>query len=105
MIQPDEAVDHQMYRRGWGYERYYPRLGMADFLARLPDCAAAHRELKRSIASAELRKPLLQRCAPQSVLRLDPSLHAIPPEFLGGAGAAEALPPFAPRVAWSDIGY
>lgn len=116
MIKPDEAYDHQVYKRGWGYERYYPRLGMADFLARLPDCAAAHRELKRSIASAEMRKPLLERCPAQSVLRLDPPARAIPPELrwtsaagddlsLGVDGHSELLPPFAPRVAWSDIVY
>ena len=116
MIQPDEAYDHQIYRRGWGYERYFPRLGMADFLARLNDCAAAHRELKRSIASPELRKPLLERCPAQSVLRLDPPALAIPSELgwslnagnelaAGVDGHPELLPPFAPRVAWSDIGY
>jgi hypothetical protein len=105
MIQPDEAYDHQIYRRGWGYERYFPHLGMADFLARLPDCAAAHRELKRSIASAEMRKPLLDRCPAQSVLRLDPPAGAIPSELGGPAGVTELLPPFAPRVAWSDIAY
>lgn len=105
MIQPDEAYDHQIYRRGWGYERYFPHLGMADFLARLPDCAAAHRELKRSIAGAELRKPLLARCPAQSVLRLDPPEGPVPPELSGSAGMAELLPPFAPQVAWSDIAY
>ena len=107
MIQPDEAYDHQIYKRGWGYERYYPRLGMADFLARLQDCAAAHRELKRSIASPEMRKPLLDRCPAQSVLRLDPPARAIPSELYAAGidGHPELLPPFAPRVAWSDIGY
>jgi hypothetical protein len=105
MIQPDEAYDHQIYRRGWGYERYFPHLGMADFLARLPDCPAAHRELKRSIANAEMRKPLLDRCPAQSVLRLDPPAGAIPSELDGTSGMTELLPPFAPQVAWSDIAY
>jgi hypothetical protein len=116
MIQPDEAYDHQIYKRGWGYERYYPRLGMADFLARLQDCAAVHRELERSIASPEMRKPLLDRCPAQSVLRFDPPAQTIPPELYGTTasgndvsagvdGHPELLPPFTPRVAWSDIGY
>jgi hypothetical protein len=116
MIEPNEAYDHQIYRRGWGYERYYPRLGMADFLGRLSDCAGAHRELKRSIASLEMRKPLLDRCPAQSVLRLDSPARAIPSELYGATvagndlaaavdGHPELLPPFAPRVAWSDIAY
>lgn len=106
MIRPDEAYDHAIYRRGWGYERYYPRLGMADFLARLPDCAAAHRELKRSIASDAMRKPLLDRCPARSVLRVDPPADTIPSERFGAVGGdAELFPSFGPRVAWSDIGY
>jgi hypothetical protein len=116
MIDPDEAFDHQTYKRGWGYGRYYPRLGMADFLARLPDCAAVRRVLNRSTASPEMRKPLLDRCPAQSVLRLDPPTLAIPSELSGPAvagndvsagvdGHPELLPPFAPGVAWSDVGY
>lgn len=116
MIEPVEKNDHQIYKRGWGYERYYPRLGMADFLARLQDCPAAHRELKRSIAGPEMRKPLLERCPAQSVLRLDTPQNGIPSELHRAAAAGsdvsggvdghpELLPPFAPRVAWSDIGY
>ncbi|HYK02158.1 MAG TPA: hypothetical protein VE974_10410 [Thermoanaerobaculia bacterium] len=107
MIQPDEAYDYQIYKRGWGYERYFPRLGLADFLARLPDCAAVHRELKRSIASSEMRKPLLDRCPAQSVLRLDPPAGAIPSELVsaGVDGDSELLPQFAPSVLWSDIAY
>lgn len=106
MIEPDEAYDHPAYRRGWGYERYYPRLNMADFLTRFPECAAAHRELKRSIASDRMRKPLLERCPAPSLLRVDPSLSAIPSELHAGVLAdSELIPPFAPRVAWSDIAY
>ena len=106
MIQPDEAYDHQTYRRSWGYERYYPRLNMADFLTRFPECAAAHRELKRSIANAAMRKPLLDRCPAQSVLRLDLPASAIPSELHAAVITdPELLPPFAPRVAWSDIAY
>ena len=116
MIDPDEAYDHQVYKRGWGYGRYYPRLGMADFLARLPDCAAVRRVLNRTTASPELRKPSLDRCSAPSVLRLDAPVRPIPSKLpwttVAGNdvsaivhGHPELLPPFAPRIAWSDIGY
>jgi len=106
MLDPKEAVDKVIYKRGWGYERYFPRLGLADFLSRLGDCNAVHRELDDpdSKSDAAMRRDVYARCPRRtSLLFVDPQLGAIPSELGRAAGDAELLPPFAPRIAWSDI--
>ncbi|HEX7832141.1 MAG TPA: hypothetical protein VF787_20960, partial [Thermoanaerobaculia bacterium] len=38
MLDGVEAVDKNVYVRGWGYDRYFPRFELADLLARLGQC-------------------------------------------------------------------
>jgi hypothetical protein len=121
MIDGQEAIDKRVFKRGWGLERYFPRLALADFLSRLGDCHSVHREFEdpQSKSVAEMRAEIYARCPPpptthESLLFLDPLLRAIPPELrIAGAanhdlsrgvdGQSQLLPPFAPPIAWSDI--
>ena len=66
LYDPVDRTDHRKFERAWGREHYYPRVGRADFLARLGRAAEARMELERAAGltrNESERALLLERAA------------------------------------------